>query len=510
MHLKSTLSGLALVALLAIVLAGSPAVGAAGSPVIDGVQSTNETVTNETADETANATTPTVGNLTTWVGSNRALNLTDPAAVRAARRDGRLRRNATASRNETLVIEAPAPELATAVATANGSGSDATTFLRVLDGSSYDFRMEQTYDSTPAGIVESRLNLSGTVAADGLQVVPDERNGTLFLVFRVSRIALDYPDTWRGSDPALSPGMAFEATLSATGDTAQSSTTVWRFVEPPISFDTDAGSVVRLSVSGRCSLVTGRAYPGADVDIDADVRSPESDSLDVAVTTETRADGWFAACVNMMNVPQNVTLRLTGDGFRGGVTAVVGHGGLLSIALDDQNATNGTVSGTATLSDPGFVALYRARSIDALTLGNDSGWCSFPPYLDRRAAESRLVGVSDHLGPGQQAFSVDLTTDLDRSTRLLALVHYDRDEDGRFDYPGGDFPQCSNRQPVSDTARISPVTTTPPGTETETDGGNREQSATAPTTSHVDGPGFGLAVAALALVAVALLARRRS
>ncbi|AQL42330.1 hypothetical protein BV210_06215 [Halorientalis sp. IM1011] len=505
MQLKPLLSGLALVALLAAVLAGSSVAAAAGSSTIDVTQSTNETVTNDTANgTTANAT---VGSLTVWSAStDRFAELSAVAAIQDGIQAGWLTRDRTVAKDDTVVFALSAPDLTATVGAANAIDRERAFVQAVTDSERYSFRVEQTVESTLAEKRPKMLNLSATRLGGALQVTPDERNGTLYVALRTDRA--NFETEYRDVVSART-GDAYVVTVTAGN---VSSTTNIEIVDPPISFDTDAGSVVRFGIE-RCGLVTGHAYPGADVEIDANVVSPESGTFVVETTTRTTENGRFAACVNTTDLPSNATLRLTADGFRGAVTGVIGSSEPPSISLEDQNATNGTVTADVTLFDPGFVALYRASSIDALSPANDTGRCTFPPYLDRRAAESRLVGVSDHLGPGQDTVSVELTGDLNRSTRLLALVHYDRDDDGQFDYPGVDYPECvSGGDPVSDTATISPAGQSP------SDSGSANGTAsdaspstvtTASNTTTADGPGFGPAVAVLALLAATLLARRR-
>ncbi len=177
-----------------------------------------------------------------------------------------------------------------------------------------------------------------------------------------------------------------------------------------------------------------------------------------------------------------------------------------SVSLADQSGSGETVTvDSVELSDGGFVSVHTG------------------------SPQGPTIGETGYLDAGtHEGLDVDLSEPVDEDTTLYVLVHQDTNYNEEFDFPAEDGAyQTEAGEPVSGsldyavestatpTATPSPTATatataTPTATPTDApaDGGDGDDPTPTDTASG-DGPGFGLAAALVALLAAALLARRR-
>ncbi|WP_256685103.1 DUF7282 domain-containing protein [Halococcus qingdaonensis] len=193
-----------------------------------------------------------------------------------------------------------------------------------------------------------------------------------------------------------------------------------------------------------------------------------------------------------------------------------------SVTFDDQNSSGESVLiSSATLPEKGFVAIY-----DSTRSGNET---------------NQVVGASYPLSAGtSDNIRVQLDEPVNGSTSLTAVVHTDSNGNDQFDFVSSngqqDPPITQGDRRVVDIAQVTVEDAGSTGAATDsagndsaaTDtGGDATEAGGAESTdanasgnksggnesggdSSSSGPGFGLAVAVVALLAVALLATRRN
>ncbi|SEO89811.1 surface glycoprotein [Halorientalis persicus] len=141
---------------------------------------------------------------------------------------------------------------------------------------SFKFSVEQTEDTTSANQQEKELVLSNS-NNNGIKVVPDERNSSLFVVMKEDNLQLvreDLEDTVAGgtfggeANLGMDDGESYVANWttfedSDIGDDTQTVTDRASITEKSIEFDVDAGDVIRVAaaegqtVSGSTSVAPG-------------------------------------------------------------------------------------------------------------------------------------------------------------------------------------------------------------------------------------------------------------
>jgi PGF-CTERM protein len=187
------------------------------------------------------------------------------------------------------------------------------------------------------------------------------------------------------------------------------------------------------------------------------------------------------------------------------------------VSMSDQE-TDGTtvVVDSVTLQDGGFVTVHDATVTEG-------------------AVFESIRGTSAYLGPGTHE-NVEITLDapLEEDTTLVPMAHYDTDGDETYTFAesegAADGPYVYFGGAVVDTASATVTGSMDDGTETDSDDESMEttemddgttmmEETTAMDGTEMDGegesddggsPGFGIAVALVALVAAAGLARRRA
>ena len=174
-----------------------------------------------------------------------------------------------------------------------------------------------------------------------------------------------------------------------------------------------------------------------------------------------------------------------------------------SVSVSDQSGSGETVTvDSVELSDGGFVSVHTG------------------------SPQGPTIGETDYLDPGShEGVEVTLSEPVGEDTTLYVLVHQDSNFNEEFDFPAEDGAYMTDAgEPVAGslaytveqeetataTATPSPTPTDEP-TATPTDTPDSEPTPTdePPETTADDGPGFGVALAVVALLAAVLFARRR-
>ena len=185
------------------------------------------------------------------------------------------------------------------------------------------------------------------------------------------------------------------------------------------------------------------------------------------------------------------------------------------VSISDQTAENGetlTVD-SVTLQNGGFVTIHDATLADG-------------------AVFDSVRGTSSYLGPGTHTdVEITLTTPLEESGSVFAMAHYDTDGDETYTFVesegAADGPYVANGAPLMGSAAIEVPSDDGDGSsdggmndgssdgddgssDGSMDGDSMDDGSDSEDSGSSDGsPGFGIAVALVALLGAALLARRR-
>lgn len=509
---------------LAILLLGSVlAVGVVPVAAVAGDGPATDTAS--TANATATATTAQSAEISVWTApKDDFADLADREAVLTAIRSGSLTRGSTVAEGDVVVFAVPASGAFGALDREQTDDEpDADAFVDLVTDSGFRFHLNQT---NPApNLVRAKLDLAATNDADGLRVVPDERNGTLFVAMRTDRIRLD-----RGQreDLRVDPGDRYEAnftiaeSVGLSGGRRTALGTV-EIVERTASFETTDDGSLRLDLGLRCNAVDGQTSVAPGSELSVRLRGADG-AFSLTREVVVARDGTFRAVVENLSRPSDRSFTASVRGFSDSETpGVVGFGrSLTTVSLADQRSDGRTVAvDSVSPFEPGFVALYPADAVP----GRRAGATGCPIEIDRdRAAET--LGVSDLL-PAERSTDVAVRLDepLSESRRLVAVPFLDTNGNGRFD-PRTDEPVFRNGTLVAAGADVTlaptndttpATTTTEPTTDSPTTTSPtphppstpESESTTVAATTAADGPGFGPLTALLALVALAGLAVRR-
>ncbi|AQL42331.1 hypothetical protein BV210_06220 [Halorientalis sp. IM1011] len=445
--------------------------------------------------------------------------LTSPAAVQTGRRDGWLTRNRSVAVNDTVMVAINAPDLATRIELTRGNDSATETFVRLVNRSSaYHFGMEQTEDTTLTEYDEKELNLSETFAKGAIRVLPDQRNGTLYVALRTDTVAIRYGSR---TDQPTAGGEDYHVNYTVgTGSNANTSTVRWSAVERRVTFDDEQSHGIVVDDLGQeCTRLSGTTTAAPTTTLRVTLRSQDGV---VQRTNRTAVDQSrrFAVCADTTDIPADAVLSLSVDSvpdFRG--VLVENRTGPLLVSV--EKVTDDRVGITsASRNTSGFVVLYAApEDAWALTDPSRPPDCT-PTEIDRTVANWTRLAESYDLSPGYYTEYFDRPT-IEDDQVLIAVVHPNEDGEFDLDFPPNDRPVCHDGALVGTAVNHStppfandskgPTRTTLGSTTGSTDTTETGQStATAPTTSQVDGPGFGALGTVLAVFTVVLIARRRN
>ncbi len=373
------------------------------------------------------------------------------------------------------------------------------------NGKSFKFLVEQTSDTTRANTDPKQVDLAAS-AGNGVKVVPDERNSSLFVVMKENNLQLTRTLGSGSSNLEMAEGDAYEANWTVFDNTGLDSdnagvTDTAEITEKSIDFDTDAGGVIRVAAAPG-QVISGSTSVAPGTELNVRLRSTGDTPFLEDPEAIVQPDGTFNATVDLSDRAQNASFSANAQGFDSDfdTPGVIGQAPTADVDFEDQTVENGSVTVDATLSDGGFISL-RTGSPDG-----------------------EIVGASEYLGEGDNTATIDVDP-LSEETELYAVAHQDTNDNEALDFEVGgstDGPYTtSNGTVVSDSAMISPQddtettteqqTTEEPTTEDtetdapETDGGDDGDEET----TAGDGAGFTAVIALVALLAAALIAVRR-
>jgi PGF-CTERM protein/surface glycoprotein (TIGR04207 family) len=371
-------------------------------------------------------------------------------------------------------------------------------------------------------------------SSDQFRFVIDEDNETLYLVTDIRDLQLERETANDGNvstqietgedyalDFGIGPGYddAYEGGIDRyvpTGGTSRQLDVEDREAE----FDRQGADQVQVknqanvTISGQTNVA-----PGTDVTIQVDStsrqrRANDTETGDLAPifardTAEVSDDGTFSADTfdfSENEVGRTFVVTSPGNGFDDDAEkpGVVVEGEPAEVALSDitvpadSDELSTVTVDSAKLPQGGFVTIHDA------TLVNDGD-----PLGSVR-------GTSDYLGEGEHS-NVEITLDEPYTAegQAIAMPHKDTNGNEEYDFVDSegadDGPYTRDGNIVTDSAAVTFATPTPTATATDEPTPTETMAApdTATATPDEDQPGFGAALALIALIGAALLAARR-
>ncbi|MEA5385769.1 BGTF surface domain-containing protein [Haloarculaceae archaeon H-GB11] len=383
--------------------------------------------------------------------------------------------------------------------------------------------MTQTNPAANQNELELSVNTTTT------SVIEDPNNDTYYVLYDTGPAEGERPaDTSAhqatGGDVSPSDGDRFNYTFTVNdeiydGEDDSDDLAYDRITHQDVDGDLDTnqdGEITLRAQANESVSGTTNIAPGSEVNVRVQ-SSDEADPFLEPLTAIVQPDGSYTATGDFSGTTAgtNFTVRAQrasdstdiSDEIDGQITAAP----TASVTFDDQESDGDTVTvPSVTLSDGGFVAIHE---------NNASG---------------DVIGSSDYLEAGTHSdVSITLDSTLSEDTTLVAMPHQDTDGDQTYDFPDDDGPYTSNGTAVTDSASITLVTdqaTTTAAEDGETTTTTEETTTTteaeSPTTTEAAGetettlvegtgtttgagPGFGVAVSLVALLAAALLVLRR-
>jgi PGF-CTERM protein len=353
-------------------------------------------------------------------------------------------------------------------------------------------------------------------ANDAVALIPDYENDTYFVAWTLG----DADFEQKGTDTSLEDGDRFVTNFTVfsyeesssdyglvapdNGDFADETvTSEWEFVDAEMSINTQRGDVVRLraqdnqTISGTSTVATGSEH-----DIRVQTVQGSTNAFLLGPEDVTVENGTWSVEFDLSDRQPGTELDIEA---RDDVADTEEEDGLVmdeptvqALTFEDQDSGGSSVTvQEAQLSDGGFIAIHEG------------------------SASGDVLGTTRYIDPGEEAtnLGVGLSSDVSDGTTLVAMPHLDTNSNERFDFPDADGPYTEDGSPVTESATITVrgeqtppptptpqvITATPPDTPTP-----RVVTVTPEETPGQDGPGFGVVVALIALIAAALLAVRRN
>jgi len=387
------------------------------------------------------------------------------------------------------------------------------------------FRFDLTQDDPPANQDGKELDLVQTWQSNGLNVVRDPENASLFVELRVDRIDVDRGtpgDQGSGGDTptGIEDGETYELNFSIESNSGivDDDTFVTddvTFVDEELSFNTDSGGVIRVrQQAGQNISGTTNVAPGTELDLR--IRSTGESPFLRNPQPVVQDDGTFSADVDFSDVAQNASFEASARSVDDTETpGRVGSAATAGAVFNDQETEGSTVTvASASLSEGGFIAIHQG------------------------SASGDVIGSSSYLEPGESTnVEIELDQPISSSQTLVAMPHLDDNGNEQYDFPNADAPYTNaSGSPVVDSAEVTIATeTTTEPTETTTEPSDMTTETTETTTEPTEtdeptdtetaeptdtdepveetttetGPGFTAVLAVIALLAGALLAIRR-
>jgi PGF-CTERM protein len=311
-------------------------------------------------------------------------------------------------------------------------------------------------------------------------------------------------------DVSASTGDEFEVTLFigkeanvALATSEESVSSSFEVVEQTAEFDVNSDDAVEVEsdsdqmISGETSLA-----PGTEITVRA--RASGDNPFLKTETARVNADGTFSATLNFSNVAE-------GTNFTASVREV------------DDTETDGIVSAppTATVSVSDQTTDGTTVTVDSASLSNGGFVTIHDGSLANGAVFDSVRGTSAYLEAGSHSdIEVSLDAPYESDGTAIAMPHQDTNGNEAYDFVSSDGaedgPYTADGAAVTDDASLTVETTTeetptPSPSPTPTpDEETPTPTEDTPTPTDTEGqPGFGAALAIVALAGAALLALRR-
>lgn len=494
------------------------AVVSAGAVPADAVSATESTSTDVTTNTSTSVTANATPNVTIRSGTRvEWTELRDEEAILAAIEDGRLDRTETVAVGDPIVVTVRHAELAEYLSRGNAT----ERFFAQFETPEANL----TFDQTNPGPNQLRARI--LLSRNATTVVTDAANDTTYVVIATARtpVVRDTdadPDLERvtyydGYEFRAELTLAAESNLTADGrEEAASDGFGIRVRKAHLAVDDEVSRVLYANPTPN-QTVRGatNVEPGLNVTVVVRTRddpgTAENESF-VRVRTVPVRDGGpdespqFEATFDFEDVAQNTTasldVRHDGRSILGANATVVVAEPTAELAVREvePNATGPytRVRADADLSRGGFVVLHRG-SADGPVVGSSR-------FLERGAHSNVTVYVGERV---------------EESGHLVAAVHRDANQNRWFDGADVDVAYADGGAATvetgyvlrSGTTRRVTLTATPTLEETTAPDGRSNVTTTdatrTETPTSVPIPGFGIASAVVALVAVGTLAIRR-
>lgn len=440
----------------------------------------------ETDTATLELTERTTGELVTWTAPTGSFdNTTNTSEVAAAVESGRITTTDTIANGDVLVHQFKLSGIYGALAASN--------FTQLVERGALDLTIEQTNPDTNRR--PKRLDLNRSLANDSIHVVPDERNDVLYVNVDTGKAVFTNGEPTAGDE--------FESTLTLNGESGLTERD--RSISANVTLvgaELSLGTVALAADANQTVTGTTSIAPGSEVAVRLQ-RNGNSSFLKTNTTT-VKPNGTFVATFNLSAVdprtrvgvqavgPLNTSDRTTATVRRS--RSNESANGTASLTFTDQQSTGETVTvQNVTLPSGGFVVVH-ARNVSS-------------------APVESVLGASSYLTNGtNENIEITLNEPINESTRLVVMAHTDSNDNQVYDFSSSngseDGPYTAASGPVTASAQVTVENVTERTTVVEsetTEGttGAAGETGEAGGTTSGNGPGFGLAVAVVAVILAA-------
>jgi len=381
------------------------------------------------------------------------------------------------------------------------------------------------------------LRTFGLQTTDDFVFLPDYENDTYYVAVVIDEVddqKLRYGDEWNATFnfpefDTIGPNLG--------GDGGGTVNSEWVYQEPMAQPDLVNGAIEIRNAANQTIPGQTNVAPGTQLQIRIQSRDDNSPFL-VPLNTRVQEGDNGGDLVNDFAFTGDFSTRSGGINF----TAVIRRSGQ-EITDEFDGRLLGPPTATVTFNDQSVSSEVETQAVTVASVQMDYGSTENRGgfiAIHQGSASGPVIGVSNYLDGGQtQNVRIALNASLTEETTLVAMPHLDTNGNQVYEFgeaPGLDAPYTtSDGAPVTDSATISVVvdtpvpsptptetptptptptstpeptpTATPEPTPTATPEPTEEPTPTPTTTTS--GPGFGVVVAVIALLAAALLAARR-
>ena len=389
-----------------------------------------------------------------------------------------------------------------------------------------DLVILQTSGTTDANEDPKVVDLAATNDADALNVYADDDSNTLFVNVDTANAVFDradrdtYTDVSDNGGFTDGNGVSDVNTNAETGDEFDVSFTIdssdslvsgnedetvsssFEVVEQSASFDTDNDEVTVQNTEGQS--ISGTTSVAAGTNLTVRVRATGDSPFLKTTEVTVQEDGTFSGTFDFSDVSENVSFTASVRSIDDTETdGVVAPAPTASVSISDQTTDGTTVTvESASLSEGGFVTIHDGSLADG-------------------AVFDSVRGTSAYLEAGSSSdIEVSLDAPYESDGTVIAMPHMDTNGNEAYDFVSSDGaedgPYTADGAAVTDRASLTvetgeDATPTPtPSPSPTPDDGETPTDETPDTATDTPGqPGFGAALAIVALAGAALLALRR-